>query len=77
MALNAFRTTDSLESRASNESTCSDKLGFDDIIVRYLGQFGRYQRFIFFLVCLPTIITSMDSLSWTFSGAKVPNLFVV
>lgn len=75
ISLNKVQTSTSMESNG-NESTISDKLGFDDVIVRYLGQFGRYQRYIFFLVCIPSIITSMDSLSWTFSGAKSNHRFV-
>lgn len=47
-------------------------MNFDEILVKYLGEFGRYQKIQFFLVCLPTIFTAMHSLSWTFTGATVP-----
>ena len=44
---------------------------FDDLIVNYLGEFGPYQKAQLFLLCLPTLITSMNALSWTFAGADV------
>uniref|UniRef100_A0A7E5A0H0 MFS domain-containing protein n=1 Tax=Panagrellus redivivus TaxID=6233 RepID=A0A7E5A0H0_PANRE len=50
-----------------------ERVLFDDIVINYLGDFGRYQKFIFVLVCLPCIITAMDSLSWTFSGTSIPH----
>uniref|UniRef100_A0AC34RJ45 Major facilitator superfamily (MFS) profile domain-containing protein n=1 Tax=Panagrolaimus sp. JU765 TaxID=591449 RepID=A0AC34RJ45_9BILA len=62
-----------MSSTSKLDEKCVEKTEFDDIIIRYLGQFGTYQRIIFFLVCLPTIITAMDSLSWTFSGIKIPH----
>jgi len=44
---------------------------FDDILKQYLGEFGRYQKIQYVLVCLPTIFTAMHALSWTFNGAKM------
>ncbi|CAD5218745.1 unnamed protein product [Bursaphelenchus okinawaensis] len=46
---------------------------FDDLIVNYLGEFGRYQKVQFLLVCLPTLFTAFHALSWTFSGANIPH----
>ncbi|KAI1725160.1 sugar transporter domain-containing protein [Ditylenchus destructor] len=46
---------------------------FDDLIINYLGEFGTYQKVQFLLVCLPTIITAMHALSWTFAGKSDPH----
>jgi len=51
------------------------EMNFDEILVKYLGEFGKYQKIQFILVCLPTIFTAMHSLSWTFTGATVPFRF--
>ncbi|CAD5226168.1 unnamed protein product [Bursaphelenchus xylophilus] len=50
---------------------------FDDLIVNYLGEFGKYQKVQFLLVCLPTLFTAFHALSWTFSGATVPHRCVL
>ncbi len=44
---------------------------FDELLFTHLGEFGRYQRVQFLLVCLPTIFTAMHALSWTFTAAHV------
>jgi OCT family organic cation transporter-like MFS transporter 4/5 len=44
---------------------------FDDVIVNYIGEFGLYQKTQLFLLCLPSLITSINALSWTFAGADV------
>lgn len=36
-----------------------------------IGEFGPYQRQMFLLLSLPTIIVSMQKLAWVFLGAKV------
>ncbi|KAI6229142.1 Organic cation transporter protein [Aphelenchoides fujianensis] len=46
---------------------------FEDLIINHLGEFGRYQKIQFFLVCLPSMFTAMHALSWTFSAASVPH----
>ncbi|VDM96737.1 unnamed protein product [Thelazia callipaeda] len=46
---------------------------FDDLLSTNLGEFGRYQKIQFSLVCLPIIFVSMHALSWTFSAASVPH----
>lgn len=51
------------------------RMKFDDLIKNYLGEFGRYQKLQFFLVCLPTIFTAMHALSWTFTAANVPHRY--
>ena len=46
------------------------RVHFDDVL-KELGQFGPYQRKIYFLLFLPTIFSAMHKLSWVFLGAKV------
>ena len=48
----------------------SKKVTYDDILQK-IGQFGPYQRRIYFLLFLPTIFCAMHKLGWTFIGAKV------
>ncbi|VDK57122.1 unnamed protein product [Anisakis simplex] len=46
---------------------------FDQLLFSYLGEFGRYQKTQFLLVCLPTIFAAMHALSWTFTAAHLPH----
>ncbi|VDO98409.1 unnamed protein product [Soboliphyme baturini] len=46
---------------------------FDDLLVRYLGGFGLYQRIQYLLVCVPIILTAMHALSWSFTAENVPH----
>ncbi|KAI6224937.1 Organic cation transporter protein [Aphelenchoides besseyi] len=50
-----------------------DEMKFEDLVINHLGEFGRYQKLQFFLVCLPSMFTAMHALSWTFSAANVPH----
>ena len=61
-----------LENEESKFATMDDskKVTFDDILQK-IGQFGPYQRRIYFLLFLPTIFCAMHKLGWTFIGAKV------
>ena len=43
---------------------------FDDILIQ-LGEFGRYQRNVYFLLFLPTIFSAMHKMAWVFLGARV------
>ena len=43
---------------------------FDDILVK-LGEFGKYQKIIYFVLFLPTIFSAMHKMAWVFLGAKV------
>lgn len=43
----------------------------DDLIVQYVGQFGKHQRIQFFLVILPTLFCSLNALSWTFIAPQI------
>ncbi|KAM3726018.1 Organic cation transporter protein [Dirofilaria immitis] len=49
------------------------EMKFDELLFTNLGEFGRYQKMQFTLVCLPIIFVSMHALSWTFSAASVPH----
>ena len=42
---------------------------FDDILIS-LGEFGKYQKRIFFLLSLPLFFSTMQKQSWVFLGAK-------
>lgn len=44
-------------------------MGYDDVIT-HLGDFGRYQRWIYFLICLPTITCAFHKLAGVFLLAK-------
>ena len=46
------------------------RVHFDDVL-KELGQFGPYQRKIYFLLFMPTIFSAMHKLAWVFLGAKV------
>ena len=45
------------------------KKSFDDLLV-VLGEFGRYQRRVYFFLFLPTIFSAMHKLAWVFLGAQ-------
>ena len=42
---------------------------FDDVLEE-LGGFGRYQKFVYFFLFLPTIFSAMHKLAWVFIGAS-------
>jgi hypothetical protein len=44
---------------------------FDELIATHVGDFGTHQKIQFFLVCLPTLVTAMHALSWTFTAADI------
>ncbi|KAK0182728.1 hypothetical protein PV327_000834 [Microctonus hyperodae] len=45
-------------------------MAYDDVILR-MGEFGRYQRRIYLLLCLPAIICAFHKLAGVFLGAKM------
>lgn len=47
------------------------KMAYDDVIL-HMGEFGRYQRRIYLLLCLPAISCAFHKMSGVFLGAK-PN----
>ena len=46
------------------------RVHFDDVL-KEVGEFGPYQRKIYFILFLPTIFSAMHKLAWVFLGAKV------
>ncbi|XP_069171909.1 organic cation transporter protein isoform X2 [Procambarus clarkii] len=40
-------------------------------LLEHIGEFGVYQRRLFLLLSLPTIVVSMQKLAWVFLGARV------
>nr|CAD7588641.1 unnamed protein product [Timema genevievae] len=46
------------------------EMGYDDVLL-HLGEFGRYQKRIYFLLCLPTISCAFHKLAGVFLQAKV------
>ncbi|KAF4533495.1 hypothetical protein B566_EDAN000980 [Ephemera danica] len=44
-------------------------MGFDEVLT-HLGEFGRYQRRIYLLLCLPAISCALHKLAWVFLGAR-------
>lgn len=44
-------------------------MGYDDVIT-HLGDFGKYQRWIYFLICVPTITCAFHKLAGVFLLAK-------
>jgi hypothetical protein len=58
------------EEKEVTEGTNKSSIHFDDIL-KEVGEFGPYQRKIYFLLFIPTIFSAMHKLSWVFLGAKV------
>jgi hypothetical protein len=51
------------------------KMAFDELLV-HLGEFGRYQKRIYILLCLPAISCALHKLAWVFLAARAPHRFV-
>lgn len=47
-----------------------NKMRFDSLFP-IIGEFGRYQKRIYLLLCLPAICCAMHKLAWVFLGAKL------
>lgn len=45
-------------------------MAYDDVILR-MGEFGRYQRRVYLLLCLPAISCAFHKLAGVFLGAKM------
>ena len=60
----AFTTKENCDIQSNEAKT------FDDILVK-LGEFGKYQKIIYFVLFLPTIFSAMHKMAWVFLGAKV------
>ena len=55
------------ENKEMLEKPDEKKVTFDDVL-KQIGQFGRYQKRIYFLLFLPTIFCAMHKLAWVFLG---------
>lgn len=42
-----------------------------DAILTHIGQFGRFQLFIFLLICLPMMFHAMFSVTYVFTAGTV------
>jgi len=42
-----------------------------DSILKYIGQFGRFQLIIFLLICLPMMFHAMFSVTYVFTAGTV------
>ena len=62
-------TTDQEKEMDSNNKFNKRYVSFDNIL-QDLGEFGRYQKRIYFILFIPTIFSAMQKLSWVFLGAK-------
>ena len=60
---------EALQSRKTSLNKIS--VTFDDVLA-VLGEFGLYQKWIYFLCSLPYVFTSMQLMGWVFIGANVP-----
>jgi MFS transporter, OCT family, solute carrier family 22 (organic cation transporter), member 4/5 len=49
-------------------------MAFDELLV-HLGEFGRYQKRIYFLLCLPAISCALHKLAWVFLAAKAKHRY--
>jgi hypothetical protein len=50
---------------------------FDELLCNdRLGEFGRYQQYVYTLTCLPAIWSAMIIYSWSFTGADVGHRWV-
>lgn len=47
-----------------------DKITFDDVL-KELGEFGRYQKLVYFFCCIPYVFLAMLLMGWVFVGANV------
>ena len=57
--------------QSSKSSLSKISVTFDDVLA-VLGEFGLYQKWIYFLCSLPYVFTSMQLMGWVFIGANVP-----
>jgi len=53
----------------------SKAMKFDELFP-IIGNFGRYQKRIYIILCLPTICCAMHKLAWVFLGAKIDHRYL-
>ena len=66
MAQNADENQQSTDESALIEESLAN-LDLDKLLVERLGEFGRYQKLIYFLICLPAALTAGVTLSSVFT----------
>jgi OCT family organic cation transporter-like MFS transporter 4/5 len=44
-------------------------MDFDNILVE-VGEFGRYQKKVYFLLCLPMLVCALNSYSYVFTAGQ-------
>jgi hypothetical protein len=49
-------------------------MAYDDVILR-MGEFGRYQRRVYLLLCLPAISCAFHKLAGVFLGARMDSRY--
>ncbi|XP_065336997.1 organic cation transporter protein-like isoform X1 [Cloeon dipterum] len=54
------------------KSKKDEEMAFDELLV-HLGEFGRYQKRIYLLLCLPAISCALHKLAWVFLAARAPH----
>lgn len=58
------------DANANNPSANPEDVTLDSIL-KYIGQFGRFQLIIFMLICLPMMFHAMFSVTYVFTAATV------
>ena len=61
------------EEEASQEDSPLVNLDLDKLLTERLGEFGRYQKVIYFLICLPAALTAGVTLSSVFTEFSPPH----
>ena len=72
MAQNADENQQSTDESALIEESLAN-LDLDKLLVERLGEFGRYQKLIYFLICLPAALTAGVTLSSVFTEFTPPH----
>lgn len=65
-----------VESVSKEVETEPIKMKLDTVLLQ-VGEFGHYQKRVYFLLCLPAILCAMHKLAWVFLGAKMNHRFVI
>lgn len=59
---------------SKEEVETNPKMRFDSLFP-IIGDFGRYQKRVYLLLCLPAICCAMHKLAWVFLGAKLEHRY--
>lgn len=63
------------DANANNPSADPEDVTLDSIL-KYIGQFGRFQLIIFMLICLPMMFHAMFSVTYVFTAATVSHRWI-